>query len=93
MMVQRPFVLAPCLHGETDTEWSTCPNTRMKGSVFCEVHQPPEVDKCACGETRGIRRFLIVSRFWRPTEEGWVCPRCLINDAPGFKFFEDAMDQ
>lgn len=87
---RHAFVRATCLHGETDTHDSECQNSRLPGSVFCAAHQPPHVDQCACGERESIKRYLIISRFGRPNEEGWVCPACLINDAPGFEFYEDA---
>lgn len=87
---RHAFKRATCLHGEAETTDSECPNSRMPGSAFCADHQPPQVAQCVCRETSGIERYLIISRFGYPTEEAWVCPACLVNDAPGFDFYEDA---
>lgn len=92
MNLRHQFQPTVCLHGETETTDSVCQNPRKAHSVFCEEHQPPTVDQCACGST-DIKRYLITSRFNRyPDEVGWVCPECLVNDAPGFMFYEDACE-
>jgi hypothetical protein len=94
MIHHHQFERSSCLHGETDETDGTCGNPRMKGSVFCAEHQPPIVDQCACGATAGIRHCLVISRFGSyPSEEGFVCPACLVNDAPGFEFYMDAMSE
>jgi hypothetical protein len=93
MIHHHQFERSSCLRGETDATDGTCGNPRLKGSVFCAEHQLPAVDQCACSETAGIRRCLIISRFGYPTEEGFVCPACLVNDAAGFEFYMDAMSE
>lgn len=84
------FAVWTCNHGLDEEPERECMNPRMPGSSFCAEHQPVKFDACACGQKVGIRRFLIISRKGiYPTEEDWVCPQCLVNNAPGFEFIED----